>query len=94
MRQLNTKGDFIFMTFVNRCRQQATAADNAQAESFFSHFKTELIEGGIFESIEQARSEIYSYLEVYYNRIRRLSSLGYLSPMEFEKQLKIKNDKE
>lgn len=67
--------------------------DNAQAESFFSRFKTELIEGGMFESVEQARSEIFSYIEGYYNRIRRHSSLGYLSPMEFEKQLKIKNQR-
>lgn len=67
--------------------------DNAQAESFFSRFKAELLEGGIFESVEQARSEIFSYIEGYYNRIRRHSSLGYLSPMEFEKQLKIKNQK-
>ena len=65
--------------------------DNAQAESFFSRFKAELIEGGHFESVEQARSEIFSYIEGYYNRIRRHSSLGYLSPTEFEKQLKIKN---
>ena len=59
------------------------------AISFFSRFKAELIEGGIFESIEQARSEIFSYIEGYYNRIRRHSSLGYLSPIKFEKQLKI-----
>lgn len=65
--------------------------DNAMAESFFSRFKAELVEGGIFESIEQARSEIFSYIEGYYNRIRRHSSLGYMSPLEFEKQLKIKN---
>ena len=65
--------------------------DNAHAESFFSRFKAKLIEGGCFESVEQARSEIFSYIEGYYNRIRRHSSLGYVSPMEFEKQLKIKN---
>ena len=65
--------------------------DNAQAESFFSRFKAELVEGGIFESVEQAHSETFSYIEGYYNRIRRHSSLGYLSPVEFEKQLKIKN---
>ncbi len=64
--------------------------DNAQAESFFARFKTELIEGGVFESVEQARRETFSYIEGYYNRIRRHSSLGYLSPMAFEKQLKIK----
>jgi putative transposase len=67
--------------------------DNAQAESFFSRFKAELVEDGIFESVEQARSEIFSYIEGYYNRIRRHSSLDYLSPLEFEKQLKIKNQK-
>ena len=37
--------------------------DNAQAESFFSRFKAELMEGGVFEDIEQARSEIFSYIE-------------------------------
>lgn len=65
--------------------------DNAQAESFFSRFKTELIEGGTFEDLEQARSEIFSYIEGYYNRVRLHSSLGYKSPLEFETELKIKN---
>lgn len=65
--------------------------DNAQAESFFSRFKAELVEGGVFESVEQARSEVFSYIEGYYNRIRLHSSLGYKSPMEFEKELKNKN---
>lgn len=79
------------------CRQSMSATgncyDNAQAESFFSRFKAELIEGGIFESVEQARTEIFSYIEGYYNRIRRHSALGYVSPLEFEKQLKIKNER-
>ena len=65
--------------------------DNAQAESFFSRFKAELVENGIFESVEDARSEVFSYIEGYYNRIRLHSGLGYKSPMEFEKQLKLKN---
>jgi transposase InsO family protein len=65
--------------------------DNAQAESFFSRFKAELIEGGLFEDIDQARSEIYSYIEGYYNRIRLHSSLGYKSPMEFELELQTEN---
>ena len=65
--------------------------DNAQAESFFSRFKTELIEGGAFEDIEQARMEIFSYIEGYYNRVRLHSGLDYKSPMEFELELKIKN---
>lgn len=65
--------------------------DNAQAESFFSRFKTELIEGGAFEDIEQARSEIFSYIEGYYNRVRLHSGIGYKSPLEFEAELKTKN---
>jgi putative transposase len=65
--------------------------DNAQAESFFSRFKAELLENGKFEDIEQARSEIFSYIEGYYNRIRLHSSLGYKSPIEFEQELKIEN---
>ncbi len=65
--------------------------DNAQAESFFSRFKAELVENGIFESIEDARSEVFSYIEGYYNRIRLHSSLGYKSPIQFENELKIKN---
>ncbi len=67
--------------------------DNAQAESFFSRFKAELVENGVFESVEQARSEVFSYIEGYYNRIRLHSGLGYKSPMEFEKQLEIKNER-
>jgi transposase InsO family protein len=65
--------------------------DNAQAESFFSRFKAELIEGGVFEDMEQARSQVFSYIEGYYNRVRLHSSLGYLSPLEYELELKTKN---
>ena len=65
--------------------------DNAQAESFFSRFKAELMENGVFEDIEQARSEVFSYIEGYYNRVRLHSSLNYKSPMEFEMELQTKN---
>ena len=65
--------------------------DNAMAESFFSRFKAELIEGGIFTSVEEARSEVFSYIEGYYNRIRLHSGIGYKSPLEFEKHLELEN---
>ena len=65
--------------------------DNAQAESFFSRLKAELVENGIFESVGDARSEVFGYIEGYYNRIRLHSSLGYKSPIQFEDELKIKN---
>ena len=60
--------------------------DNAQAASFFSRFKAELLEGGIFESVEQARSETFSYIDGYYNQVRRHSALDYKSPAEFERE--------
>ncbi len=63
--------------------------DNAQAESFWARFKTELVDGGVFRNLAEAISETFSYIEGYYNRIRRHSSLGYLSPNEFEKRFKI-----
>ncbi len=78
------------------CLQQSMSGkgncyDNAQAESFFSRFKAELIEGGVFEDLEQAQLEIFSYIEGYYNRVRLHSGLGYKSPLEFEVELKNKN---
>ena len=59
--------------------------DNAFAESVFSRFKAELVQGVPFESLSQARSKIFEYIEVYYNRKRRHSALGYESPENFEK---------
>jgi putative transposase len=62
--------------------------DNAQAESFFSRFKTELIESGVFEDYETARWETTSYIEGYYNKFRRHSGIKYQIPIEFEKDLR------
>lgn len=60
--------------------------DNAVAESFFSTLKTECIHRTGFHSRHQAQSVIFEYVEVFYNRQRLHSSLGYLSPVEFEQQ--------
>ena len=62
--------------------------DNAPVESFFATLKTELVSefNGCFHSREQARQEVGRYIESYYNRQRRHSTLGYLSPVEFEQQ--------
>jgi len=60
--------------------------DNAFMESCFSRFKAELLQGGVFESIEDAHTEIFEYIEMYYNTIRLHSSLKYQSPDLFEKQ--------
>ena len=60
--------------------------DNACAESYFSRLKAELLQGGAFESLEDARTEICEYIEMYYNPHRRHSALNYQSPMEWENQ--------
>lgn len=58
--------------------------DNAVAESWFSTFKLEL--GERFESYAQTKEQSFDYIEVFYNQQRRHSSLGYLSPAEFERR--------
>lgn len=58
--------------------------DNAVVESFFGKLKTERIYRHRFATRDQARSAVFSYIEVFYNRQRRHSSLGYLSPEMFE----------
>ncbi|HEX8377244.1 MAG TPA: IS3 family transposase [Pedobacter sp.] len=63
--------------------------DNAFMESYFSRFKAEMLEGGTFECIEDARTEIFDYIEMYYNPKRRHSALGYRSPVDFEKANKL-----
>lgn len=62
--------------------------DNAIVESFFSSLKRELFEDTIFENRTVARQAIFEYIEVFYNRQRRHSTLGYLTPHEFERQAK------
>jgi len=60
--------------------------DNAAMESFFHTLKTEHIYFERYETREQAKRSIFDYVEVFYNRTRRHSSLGYLSPMVFEQR--------
>lgn len=60
--------------------------DNAMAESFFATFKSELIDRRRWPTRQAARRAIFEWLEVFYNRQRRHSALGYLSPAAFEAQ--------
>lgn len=86
--------NFRALLAANECRQsmsrRANCYDNAQAESFFSRYKAELLEGGAFADLEQARGETFSYIEGYYNRERRHSALGYKTPAEFEREWGLK----
>jgi transposase InsO family protein len=60
--------------------------DNAPMESFFSTLKVEQVHFQNYASRKEARTDIFEYIEGFYNRLRRHSSLGYLSPLEFERQ--------
>jgi putative transposase len=80
--------------FGRRCREAGVAPsvgsvgdayDNAMAESFFATIEKELLAHRTFRSRDEARRAIFGYIEGFYNRRRRHSSIGYLSPEEFER---------
>jgi transposase InsO family protein len=58
--------------------------DNAVAESFFATLKKELIHGRTWPSKAELRTEVFEYIEVFFNRRRRHSTLGMLSPADYE----------
>ena len=59
--------------------------DNSVAESFFGTIKTELVYHCIYKTRQEAKESIFEYIEVFYNRERLHSTLGYKSPMQFER---------
>jgi transposase InsO family protein len=61
--------------------------DNAVAESFFATIEFELIMQNDWQTKAEARRAIFRYIETWYNRRRRHSTLGYISPVEYEMQL-------
>ena len=60
--------------------------DNAAMESFFSSLKTERIGKKVYRSRAQAKADVFDYIECFYNLSRRHSTLGYLSPRDFERE--------
>jgi transposase InsO family protein len=67
--------------------RRANCYDNAHMESFWGTLKAELLAGRTFATREQARLAIFEYVEVFYNRTRLHSALGYQSPVDFENKL-------
>jgi len=61
--------------------------DNAAMESFFSSLKTERIERKNYRTRNEARADVFDYIERFYNATRRHSTIGYVSPVEFERKL-------
>ena len=60
--------------------------DNAAMESFFSSLKTERTARKVYRTRAQAKADVFDYIERFYNPKRRHSTLGYLSPIEFERK--------
>jgi transposase InsO family protein len=60
--------------------------DNAVAESFFATLKVELVHDALWSTRAAARGAVFEYIEIFYNQQRRHSSLGFLSPLAFERQ--------
>lgn len=71
--------------FVQSMSRRGNCWDNAPSESFFARFKEEGCDK-VFEDYHEARMTVFEYIEVYYNRQRLHSTLGYLSPEVFEQK--------
>jgi transposase InsO family protein len=78
-RVLTEEGIACSMSGVGQCW------DNAPVESFFGRMECEVEAVQMFATRDQARAELFEYLEVFYNRVRLHSSLGFLSPVEYER---------
>lgn len=75
---------------VSSMSRKGNCWDNAVAESFFGSLKTERVFFANYRTREEARKDITDYIEMFYNSRRRHSYLGYLSPRDFEKMMKLK----
>jgi putative transposase len=87
------------LAFGRRLRESGIAAsmgsvgdcyDNAMAESFFATLETELTDRSDWATTSEAKAAVFDYIEVFYNRIRRHSSLGKLSPEQFEERYRLR----
>ena len=70
--------------YIGSMSRKGNCWDNAPAESFFHTLKTELIHHCRFETREEAKQQIFEYIEVFYNRQRKHSTAGYQTPAEFD----------
>lgn len=71
---------------VRSVSRPGTPLDNAAAESFFKTPQRELTEERSYGTKDATKQEIFKYIELYYNRVRMHSTLGYMSPVEYERQ--------
>jgi len=71
---------------VRSMSRRGNAYDNAAVESFFASLKKERVRRRTYRTIAEARADVFDYIEVFYNRKRRLEHLGGMSPVEFEEK--------
>jgi putative transposase len=69
--------------------RSGNVCDNAAMESFFSSLKTERTARKMYRTRNEAKADVFDYIECFYNPKRRHSTIGYLSPVEFEKRMKL-----
>jgi len=94
---------FVSLAFGQKARDAGIAVsmgskgdcfDNAVAESFFATLKKELVHRRSWPTRRELTSEVFEFVEAFYNTTRRHSTLGYLSPAQFEKMTTTKINKE
>jgi putative transposase len=92
--------EYTAIAFSGRCRELGVRLsmgsvgdcfDNAMMESFFSSLEAEVLDRNQFQTREEARTAIFSWLEGWYNASRRHSGIGYLSPRVFEQRFRAKS---
>ncbi len=101
MHHSDQGSQYTSLAFGMRCREAGVrpstgsvgdAYDNALAEAFFATLECELLDRRRFRSQAEARMAVFHFIEGFYNPARRHSSLGYLSPIEFEAKKMLMKD--
>lgn len=82
--------DFRTLLLTNNCIQSMSRRgncwDNAVTESFFHTLKGHVVHDSVFATRKEANAVLFDYIEIYYNRVRRHSANGWLSPEAFEQK--------
>jgi putative transposase len=76
-------------SLISSMSRRGHCLDNAVAESFFHSLKTERVRKKIYKTRKEARTDLFDYIEAFYNRTRLHSHLGHQSPDEFEQMYKL-----
>jgi putative transposase len=100
LRRSVESAQYTSIAFGQRCRDAGVrpsmgsvgdAYDNAMCESFFATLECELLARSRFKALAEARSAVFGFIEGFYNSRRRHSSIGYLSPIDFERRHQASN---